>query len=68
MTEQEKMLEMLRMMAQGAKEDRLTQLMETSKMVKEFYDSYVAVGFTRIEALELTKSMISAVIMGVTKK
>lgn len=60
MTEQEKMLEMLQMMAGEARENRLNQLTEASTFIKEMFDSYVSVGFTRAEALELTKSMVIA--------
>ena len=60
MTEQEKMLEMLRQMAREARETRMNQLTEASTFIKEMFDSYVSVGFTRAEALELTKSMVIA--------
>ncbi len=62
MTEQEKMLEMLRMMAGEARENRLNQQLEATRAIKEMFDSYVAVGFTRVEALELTKTMIGSIV------
>lgn len=62
MTEQEKMLEMLKMMAGEARENRLNQQLEATKAIKEMFDSYVAVGFTRVEALELTKTMLGAIV------
>ncbi len=62
MTEQEKMLEMLRMMAGEARENRLNQQLEATRAIKEMFDSYVAVGFTRVEALELTKTKIGTIV------
>lgn len=62
MTESEKMLETLKMMAEEAKKNRLNAQLEGAKATREIFDSYLAVGFTRQEALELTKTMITATI------
>lgn len=58
MTEQEKMLEMLRMMAEQKKEDRLTQLKQASEAIREMYESLIESGFTAPQAMDLTKFMI----------
>lgn len=60
MTDNEKMLETLKMMAEEAKNNRLNQQIEAARAVREMFDSYLSVGFTRQEALDLTKTMLTA--------
>lgn len=59
MTEQEKMLELLRMMAEQKKEDRLAQLKQASEAIREMYESLIVSGFTAPQAMDLTKTMIA---------
>lgn len=59
MTEQEKMLELLRMMAEEQKVDRVNQFRQAAEMTREIYESFLASGFNAPQALELTKTMIT---------
>lgn len=59
MTEQEKMLELLRMMAEQKKEDRLAQLKQAAEATREMYESFIESGFTAPQAMDLTKMMIA---------
>lgn len=67
MTDVEKTLEMLHGMAEVAKADRLNQLRESAVIQKDLYDSYVDVGFSVSEALELTKAFVVATLMKVPR-
>lgn len=63
MTDVEKTLEMLNHMANTCKADRIKQIDNASMATKEMFDSYVRVGFTQTQALELTKTFLAATLV-----
>lgn len=68
MTDAEKMLQTMMMLAQENKENQQAQYDECARQLRMLYDSYVNAGFSYKMAFELVKTFLSATIQGVNKK
>lgn len=64
MTENEKMLEFLKEMAEKAKENEDTQMRNAALVHQRMVNSYMQAGFTRKEAITVTTELIKATLYG----
>ena len=68
MTDQEKMLQLLKMASEKAKEDEMMQLNNAASIHSNMMNAYMKAGFTRKEALQVTTELIKAMVVGGGKK
>lgn len=68
MTDAEKMLQTIMMVAQENKESQQEQYNESARQFRMLYDSYVNAGFSHKMAFELVKTFLSATIQNIGKK
>ena len=68
MTDAEKMMETMLFMGKAASEESQIQLKTAAQTMKQFYDSYVNAGFSKAQAMELTKELLRTSITVGTKK
>lgn len=64
MTENEKMLETLKLMAEKAKENEDIQMRNAALAHQRMVNSYMQAGFTRKEAIMVTTELIKATLYG----
>lgn len=68
MTDAEKMLQTMMMLAEENKENQQNQYNESARQLRMLYDSYISAGFSNKMAFELVKTFLSATIQGIVKK
>jgi hypothetical protein len=68
MTDAEKLLQTMMMLAQENKENQQAELNKAANHLKMMYDAYIQAGFSYKMAFELTKTMLASIVTGVTKK
>ena len=68
MNDAEKMMETMLFMGKAVSEEQQTQLNTAAQALKQFHDSYINAGFTKAQAMELTKELLRvAATIGVKK-
>lgn len=60
MTDQEKMMEFLKMMSQQAAQDEMQQMKMAATAHQRMINAYMQAGFTRKEAIQVTTQLITA--------
>lgn len=68
MTDAEKMLQTMIMLAEENKENQQNQYNESAIQLRMLYDSYTNAGFSPKMAFELVKTVLSATIQSIGKK
>lgn len=58
MTDQEKMIELLKAIGEKASEEHQTQLIQSAKFHADWITAYMRAGFTRKEAINVTTQII----------
>ena len=62
MTDQEKTLEFLKMLAEKAKEDAEIEIQKATMSHQQMVNAYMKAGFTRKEAIQITTELLKAAI------
>ncbi len=68
MTDAEKMLQTMMMLAEENRENQQAELNKAANLLKMMYDSYIQAGFSYKMAFELVKTILSAILQGTVKK